>query len=184
MSNQKFGKGKTKNEYQQINQESIKVNEIIINRHNVTNRFLLGFAVIFMVFLYIIFQERSCILYCDKNLNFCEIRRESNIGIRSSRDLFSPDDIKDVVAKLNFTERFVYGPIKLKRTGNRVYHSIYIVNPKKNQIPIFTKYDNRYKNSFVEKKMVRIAKEIKKELKDEKKDIIIYNITKAYKKSR
>lgn len=181
MDNQKFGKGKKRSEYQQINQESNRVNEIITNRYNVTNRILLGFAVLFLAFLFVIFQERSCILYCDKNLNFCEIRKESNIGIRSTKDIYSPDEITDVTAKLNFSEQFVYGPIKLKRTGNRVYHSIYVINPKKNQIAIFTRYDNRYQNSFIEKKLRKIAKEIKEELKDEQKDIIIYDITKAYK---
>jgi hypothetical protein len=181
---QKYGKGHKKSEYKQINQESNQANEIVLNHHSVTNRILLGFSIIFLFFVYSLFQERSSTLYCDKNQNFCELRKEYNIGIKTSKDLYSPTSIDDVITHLNFSESFVYGPIKLKRTGDRVYHSIYIVDKQKNQISIYTKYDNKYKNSIIENKMNRIAKDIKEELQDDSKDIIIYNITKAYNQSK
>ena len=177
---QAFGhrKGQQRNkEYEETKQRNIQENDIVLNHNKITQRLLFGAIIIILAFVYILFQEKNSILYCDKGQNYCEIRREAYIGFRSSRDVFSPADIKDVKAKLNFTERFTYGPFELKNNGYRVYHTLYLINPQKNQIPIYTRYDNKYENSYVEKKLNIIGKKIEKELKDNKKDIIQFNLT-------
>lgn len=177
-----FGHRKKRNTGNEINEKSIRDSEILLNHNKITIDMLLAFVIIALIAVYILFQEKSCILYCDKSENYCEIRRESNIGFRTARDLFSPSDITNVDAKLNFTERFIYGPIKLQHAGNRVYHSIYIINKQKNQIPIYTRYDHTYTNSKLQKKLKKIAKEVQAELEDENKKIIQYNLSKAYKR--
>ena len=179
-----FGHRKIKQKDDGSRQRNIQETDILLNHNKITQKLLTGAIVIILAMIYILFQDRDTILYCDRIQNFCEIRRESNIGFKTSRDLYSPNEIKDVVAKLNFTEKFIYGPIKLKHSGNRVYHSIYILNQRQNQIPIFTKYDNSYKNSKVQNKLKKVAKEINKELKDKNNQKIEFNLSNAYKRAK
>jgi hypothetical protein len=181
---QLFGHRKVKQKDDGTKQRNIQETDIVLNHNKITQELLIGSVIIILAILYVLFQDRNSILYCDKVQNYCQIRRESNIGFRSSRDLFSPQDIKDVIAKLNFTEKFEYGPIKLKHAGNRVYHSIYLINPGQNQIPIFTKYDNSYKNSKVQKRLKIVSNEIKEELNNEDNKIIEFNLSKAYKNAK